>query len=473
MTDEPEDSSTIVEASPCPNVPASPRLPVSTLSPSRFSVQVAWTFGARVLMIANSVAAGIIVARVLGATGVGELAVINVSVMTLVQLGSFGLPSANTFFVARDPSRFRTVAMNSLLFALVLGSLLAVALIVAARLRPSWFGSISSDLIRIAAISIPFQLLALIGLNILLAMGKVKEFNLLDLAGQSFVLINSLVALVVFHRGLESLVALNTTASILVSAVIAVVLMFSGKRLMDQRLAWRGDWSLLAQMMRYGFKFHMSILAGALIFRADLLVVNHFRGASEAGVYSVASQMGMMLMLLPGVIATLLFPRITAEQDKRGEVTCQVTRYTAFIMLLCCLAAVPLSFLLPVLYGSGFSDAAVQLLILLVGVYLMGLQSVMVQHFNAMGLPLTIPLFWLITLATNVALVFALVPRFGARGAAVASTISYSIIFVLVAVHFRVKSGRSLSDVFLLRREELRRLLSFGSTAVRFRSFTG
>ncbi len=178
MTDEPEDSSTIVE-SPSPRVPASPRLPVSpslnppvsTLSPSRFSVHVAWTFGARLLMIVNSVAAGIIVARVLGATGVGELAVINVSVMTLVQLGSFGLPSANTFFVARDPTRFRTVAMNSLVFALVLGSLLAVALIVAARMRPSWFGFVSSDLIRVAAISIPFQLLALIGLNILLAMG--------------------------------------------------------------------------------------------------------------------------------------------------------------------------------------------------------------------------------------------------------------------------------------------------------------
>src|SRR5258705_13140271 len=97
----------------------------------------------------------------------------------------------------------------------------------------------------------------------------------------------------------------------------------------------------------------------------------------------------------------------------------------------------------------------------------------MVQPFNAMGLPLTIPLFWLISLATNDALVFALGPRFGACGAAVASTISYSMIFVLVAVHSRVTTGRSLSDVFLLQREELRRLLAFGSAAVRLRSFAG
>jgi len=36
----------------------------------RFSSQVAWTFATRLLMIFNSVAAGIIIARWLGADGV-------------------------------------------------------------------------------------------------------------------------------------------------------------------------------------------------------------------------------------------------------------------------------------------------------------------------------------------------------------------------------------------------------------------
>src|SRR5215510_9802777 len=205
-------------------------------------------------------------------------------------------------------------------------------------------------------------------------------------------------------------------------------------------------------MMRYGIKFHISILAGALIFRADLLVVNHYRGTAEAGVYSVASQMATMLMLLPSVIATLLFPRVTAEQDKLGETTCLVTRHTAFVMFLCCLAAIPFSFLLPIVYGPAFYESTFQLLILIPGVYLVGLQSVLVQHFNAMGLPRSIPLFWLITLAVNVVLVFGLVPAMGARGAAVASTISYTLIFVLVATQFRLSTGRSLLDAFLLRR---------------------
>src|SRR5215212_2793328 len=155
-----------------------------------FSSHVAWTFATRLLMIFNSVVAGIIVARWLGADGVGQLAVINVAVATIVQLGSFGLPSSNTFFIAQDQARFRSAAINSFIFALVAGSILALGLSVLASLRADWFGFVSPELIRIASISIPFQLIALIGLNILLAVGKIKEFNLLDLAGQSFVLIN-------------------------------------------------------------------------------------------------------------------------------------------------------------------------------------------------------------------------------------------------------------------------------------------
>jgi O-antigen/teichoic acid export membrane protein len=117
--------------------------------------------------------------------------------------------------------------------------------------------------------------------------------------------------------------------------------------------------------------------------------------------------------------------------------------------LLCCLAAVPGSFLLPLLYGRAFADVTWLLLILLPGVYLVGLESVLVQHFNALGLPKAIPLYWLITLAINLVLVFTLVPRLGAQGAAIASTLSYALIFCLVAWHFRASTERSFAEVFV------------------------
>ncbi len=409
-------------------------------------------------MVGNSLVAGIIVARWLGAEGLGQLAVINVAVGTLVQLASLGLPSANTYFIAQDPRHLGSAAINSLIFALFVGTLLALVLIALATARSDWFGFIPPQLIAIAAISLPFQLLTLIGLNIFLALKQIYRFNLLDLAGQAFVLINALVALVLLRAGLELLIALNTAANVLIAMLI--VGLIGWHRTLLTKPAWRFNLAFLRRMLSYGFKFHIGILAAALIFRADLLVVNHFWGQTEAAVYSVASQVALMIMMLPGVIATLLFPRVTAEQDIRGQTTCVVSRHTAFIMLFCCLAAIPFSYLIPLLYGAAFAEVTTQLLILLPGIYLIGIESVLAQHLNALGLPRTVPLFWLLTLTTNIFLVLILVPRYGAQGAAIASTASYALIFALVTFYFLSRTGRGLSDALVLTRQEARDLIT-------------
>jgi len=127
--------------------------------------------------------------------------------------------------------------------------------------------------------------------------------------------------------------------------------------------------------------------------------------------------------------------------------------------LMTCVGAIGLAYLLPLIYGANFADATVQLLILLPGIFFMGLESVLVQHFTGTGLPAAIPWFWAITVVFNIGLNLLMVPRFGARGAAVNSTLSYALIFLLVAVYFRIKTGRGVAETFILRAHELRRLL--------------
>jgi O-antigen/teichoic acid export membrane protein len=427
----------------------------------RFSIHVMWTLLARLLMTANSVIAGVIVARWLGAEGLGELAVLNVTVATVIQVSSAGLPSANTYFISKDRNHLAAVALNSLIFALAAGSVLALLLTMLAMWRPGLFSSISPQLVAIAAVSIPFQLITLIGLNVFLALGRIDRFNLLDLASQSFVLVNALLAIVILSRGLWALVSLNTAVSVLMGILVVWLIGRQALRQKEKGASLvRPSARLFAEMLRYGVKFHVSILAGMLIFRADLLVVNHFRGAAEAGVYAVASQVAMMLMMLPGVISTLLFPRVTSEQGRRrDQLTCRASRHTTIIMLVVAIAAVPASFALPLLYGEPFADTTMQLMILLPGVCLVSIESVIVQYFSATGLPVAIPLFWLLTLVVNICLTFALVPSFGARGAALASTISYTLIFALVAFYFRAKTGNAISSTLLLSSEEWRALL--------------
>src|SRR5437660_10375234 len=122
-------------------------------------------------------------------------------------------------------------------------------------------------------------------------------------------------------------------------------------------------------MLFFVGKFYVSVFASFVIFRADLLIVNHFRGIQAAGVYAIASQFSFLLIMLPGVIASLLFPRVAARQDETVAYAVEVTRHTSFVMLILCLAAAGAAFALPLVYGVRFADATIQFLILLPGVF--------------------------------------------------------------------------------------------------------
>src|SRR5687767_12851559 len=420
---------------------------------------VVLTFGTRLLMLAGVFGSGVIVARWLGADGFGTYAVLTVTVALAVQIGSAGLPSANTYFLARDRTTLGPIFANALVFALVVGSIIAVGVLGLNWLRPSLFGRVSTQLVAVVAVSIPFQLLILLGLNIFLAIDRIRQLNLFDALLPGWVFANAVVVLIILRERLFTFVSANTAAAIVLGLLLAVYIGREVSKLKQSRKA-RVDFQLLKAMLRYGVKFYISIMAGAIIFRADVLIVNRFRGPAEAGVYAVASQFSFLLLMLPGVIATLLFPRVAASQDERGELAVQVTRHTTLVMLLMCLAAAAFSFVLPLIYGRGFRDATVQLLILLPGIFFIGLESVLVQHFTGTGLPAIIPVFWIITPAFNIGLNLLMVPAFGARGAAVTSTLSYALIFFLVAMYFCMKTGSRPAETFLLRANELRNLFT-------------
>jgi O-antigen/teichoic acid export membrane protein len=424
-----------------------------------FARRVALTFTTRVTMVVGSFGASIVVARWLSARGLGELSVINVTISLAVQIASVGLPSAIAYHISKDREVRVSASCNALLFGILAGIASALIVVGLSFASPDLFGSVSPKLFAIAAISIPFTLMMLLGYHVLLALEKPVLFNLLDVAAPLLMLFNAVLVLVVLRSGLLKLVAFNTAANCLIgcaAVVIVVRKLWQG----SDSLRWRIDPTLFTRLLGTGIKFYIAIVAGLIIVRADLLIVNHFRGKAEAGVYAVASQLANLLMVLPAVIVTILFPKVAASGDTQGVLAMRVTRHTSLLMFIVCAATVPLAFALPLVYGNAFRDSTIQLLILLPGVYFLSVQSVLAQQFLAWGVPATISVFWILTAVLSVTLNLFLVPKFGARAAAVDSTISYLFIFVLVAIYSYVRTGNRLFDALLPSRAEFRELLS-------------
>lgn len=421
---------------------------------ARFTRQVALTLLARLLIAGSSLVAGVIVARWLGPASVGILASLTVLTLLSVTFGGLGLPSAITFLVARDRRGAFSVWLNAVIFALSFGAALAIGISILSDMVPSLFGDAGTFLVTVTAVAVPFHLLNAFCLSTLLGFGKIERYNAIDSLSQFLVVLNPLVTLGLLGMGLTALVLLNAATSILVALLVAAVV-FRQMRSTTGEIAWRIDRQVGDEMFRYAAKFYIVMLAGVIILRADLLFVNYFRGAAEAGVYAVSTQVGTLLMLVPSVISTVLFPQLTSSNDTSGEMTCRVTRHTAVIMFVICIAIIPVSFLLPLLYGPAFSAVPYQVLILLPGVYLFGLEAVQVQYFNGIGLPRAIPVFWICTVALNIAFNLALVPTYGATGAAMVSSVSYALMFLFIATYFRSKTGRTWSGAFVIKTSEL------------------
>src|SRR5713226_1029471 len=173
----------------------------------RFSAYVGLTLGTRLLMLAGGLGTSIIV-------------VLNVTIAVAAQIGCAGLPSANTYFVSQDKRTLTRVVTNSLLFALIVGGALALALSLLATMRPALLSDIPPGLVIIALVSLPFQLVTLLLIGLLLPLNRVGTLNMMDAAGQFLLLVNTIVALVLIGAGLRALVSLNTVTVIVMSLLI-------------------------------------------------------------------------------------------------------------------------------------------------------------------------------------------------------------------------------------------------------------
>src|SRR4051794_16130472 len=84
------------------------------------------TFGTKIAVLLLNVGATIVVARALGPTGRGAVAVAFSFTLLLIQFGSLGLHSANSYFGARDPAQMSRILTNTLWTVVGVGFLLVL-----------------------------------------------------------------------------------------------------------------------------------------------------------------------------------------------------------------------------------------------------------------------------------------------------------------------------------------------------------
>jgi O-antigen/teichoic acid export membrane protein len=419
-----------------------------------FKGRVALTLVCRGATIGVGLLSSIVTARYLGPEGRGVLAALSVLTGLALQFGNPGLHAGNVYFVARDPRRAPAVHGNTFVVSLGAGALFGSAAALAAWIRPEWFPGVPYGLILLTSAVLPFQFMILLYQNTLLGLNDVTAFNLFEVGNKVITFALLAIYLVAFGGGPGGAVVLFAGMGVLFGAASAL---YCARRVPFRPVL---DFALFAEMIRYGARVYASCLLSFLVIRSDLLLVNYFRGIGETGVYSIAVQIADTLLLLPVTIGMILLPRVAAErQDRQEGVTARVLRHTALLLtLLCAVVFVLVDPVVRLLYGPGFEGAILATRCLLPGVWALGLNGVLMNHFGAQGMPWVTLAAPLVGLFVNVSLNLAVVPRYGLVGAAVTSSAAYAFMLAVSLSTFLRRSRVRLRDSLLLHAEDVRLL---------------
>ncbi|MGH2920690.1 MAG: oligosaccharide flippase family protein, partial [Gaiellaceae bacterium] len=270
-------------------------------APSRLRTDVLWTFGGKAATLFFGLLIVVAVARELGPSGQGLFAVAYSLTLMLAQLGGLGLTTANPYFAARGPAQRAHIVANSLWLAAALGVVLVGVGLALRAIAPDALDGLGWEPLIVTLVGVPGALAALFLQSVLLGEGRMVAYNLVEAAQAALTLAALLVGLFAFDAGLTGALAI-LTAGRYVAVAAYIALLAPRPAGLDRLLAGR--------MLAYGLRAYVAIVVSFLVIRLDLLLVNGYLGAVEAGLYSVAATIADGMFVLPMVVALNLFPRV-------------------------------------------------------------------------------------------------------------------------------------------------------------------
>jgi O-antigen/teichoic acid export membrane protein len=397
---------------------------------STFGGNVVQTFATRLVLLGTALLTAIMVARALGPEGRGLYAVAAAIAAVGVQLGNLGLHASNTYYVAKDQKILPALIGNSLLVSLVFGvSAAGVGWIV--LLKWPNLVPVPGELLVLALLWIPVGLAYLLLQNLLLGVLEVTKYNQIELLTKllGLVLLGSLIV------GRAPRVETVFLTGLVALAVGLVWVLYRLLKLVVQ-MPWP-EFSLLKGHLGLGFRAYLTAFLTFLVLRIDLLLVKYLMTTTDAGYYSIAATMADSVVILPTVVASILFPRLSAMKDvtQRWNLARKTAVLTGLVMLPVVLIALALAKpVVRIFFGPAFLPSVGAFVWLLPGIFFLGIETVLVQFLNSMGFPRIVVGGWLVCCVANVGLNLWAIPAYGIVGASVVSSICYSLICVVVIV---------------------------------------
>lgn len=378
------------------------------------------------------VVSGVLAARILGVQDRGYLALFVLFPVVLAQIGSLGLPLAATYQLSSDRARagevVRTLARPALAQAIGLAVLHGGILLAVFWNDP--------DRIWVAALvtlgAVPATLAQSYGTAVLQGQQRFVAFNVVRTLPPAAYAATVVAIFVAGGGDLEWVVIGWIGSSVLVGAATLLVAL----RGLSLRTARRGPASLPA-MLRFGLKGLLGWTSPIETFRLDQAVVGLFLSPAALGLYVVGLAFANLPRFIAQSIGYVAYPRVAARRegrDARGEMWQFFWLAVGVCSLIVVLLELTVGRLVPFFFKPEFSGAVPLTRTLLVGALFLSARRVLTDGAQGLGRPGLGTVAEISSWAFLVPALAIFTPLLGARGVALALTVSAALSFGVLLV---------------------------------------
>ena len=357
---------------------------------------VSWSVTGQLALRGMSFLTTIIVARLLGTTGFGELGMVQSSVAMFGVVAGFGLGATTTKYVAQwrrsDPDRACRVINTTAITALLSAGIVAAAAFVAS----DWLATavLAQERLEmpLKAGAFLFFVLTLDGVAVATLRGF-ESFRRLAMVNVCRGVLTPVVAVpLILVWGVTGAIS-----ALIVGAILGLALTIFMVRRACQEVGFglrfsrprRGDWRILWQFSLPATGASLLVIPPTWFGQA--LLVRQTDGFSELGFYTAANQWLSLLIFLPSVVGAVLMPTIASSHNESPQQRVQLFRVPLLIAgavtLLLVITCTLLSSQVLWLYGENFVDARPVFVVMMVATLFAAVNEILYQSLLGMGAP--------------------------------------------------------------------------------------
>ncbi len=380
--------------------------------------------GANLLTTILGLVGSIILARWLGPSQRGLFAAIILIPSILQYVVNFGMYSAIVYFIAQKDSPKHEIWSNLICIGLIqsiLGFFIGWVLI---NFYLQKYPSDSIIFSHFYLATVPLGLMGMYATFMLQGASFFRLTNILKLIVPTGYCIGIIVLQLQNTLTIEHLVYLQ----ILIQACYLLSAIFLLYKYLLHKFSFIYDSNLVRNMLKYGIKVWIGDISYLANARIDQFLIGAMLVSRDLGIYTIAVSIASFTGILSRAVGTVILPTVAGKlsvTEQKNEIISFFQRYWIVSIMFHFAFAFAVWFLLPIIYGSAYSESVTICQILVIGYFFINAKNVLAEGLQGMGFPEIISSVEVFGMCISLILSLLLIEPYGLFGVSIAIVSAY------------------------------------------------